>query len=121
MPQGVPGIADRCLIFIVEAGGQVGMAHVQDLLQVGHLPEAFDTLAVDVQVEVYEIKGLEDIADAAAAVEVKSAIEHDILYLEGLGGRDQANHAIGDGDPIIIGGVDGVSADDPGGGLGRGL
>lgn len=93
------------------------MAHVQELLEVGHLPEAFDALAVDVEVEVYEIKGLEDIADAATAVEIKCAIEDDVLCLEGLGGRDQAYHAIGDGDPIIIGGVDGVGADDPGGDL----
>ena|SRR5882757_7449332 len=96
------------------------MLHVQDLLQVGHLPEAFDTLAVDVQVQVDEIKGLEDIADAAPAVEIKSAIEDNVLYLEGLGGRDQPQHAIGDGDPVITGRVDGISANDPGGGLSKG-
>ena len=70
-------------------------------------------MVVDVQEEVDEIEGLQDIADAAPAVHVEGAVQHDILCLERLCGRHQADHAVGDGDPIIVSRIDGVGADGP--------
>lgn len=80
-----------------------------------HLAEAADAVVIDIEVAIDEVEGLEDIADAAAAVKVECAIEHNVFSAERLGGGDEADHAIGDGDAEVVSGVDGVGADCPGG------
>jgi hypothetical protein len=82
----------------------------------GDLPEAFDAAAVYIEVEVDEVECFEDVADAATAIEVKGAVEDDVFCLEGISGGYEADHAVGYGDAIVVGWVDGVGLDGPGGG-----
>src|SRR6185437_884142 len=90
LSQRIPGIADGGFVLIIERRGETGMVHVQYLAKVADFFEAADAVIVDVQVEVYEIEGLEDIADATATVEIESAVEDDIFGLEWIGRRDNA-------------------------------
>ena len=115
MTEGVPGIADGGLVLEVKAGSETGILHVEDLAEVRYLAEAADAIVVNIQIAIDEVEGLEDIADAAASVEVEGALENNVFCAEGVGGGDDADHAIGDGDAEIVGGVDGVGADGPGG------
>ena len=115
MTEGIPGIADGGLVLVVKAGGEAGILHVQDLAEVRYLAEVADTIAVDIQVRIDEVECFEDIADAAASIQVESALENNVFGAERVGGGDDADHAIGDGDAEIVGGVDGVGADCPGG------
>jgi len=81
---------------------------------VGYLAKASDAVVVDVEPGVDEIERFEDIADAAAAVEVESPVEDDVFCAEGVGGGDESDHAVGDGDAVVVGRVDGVGVDGPG-------
>jgi len=84
-----------------------------------YLAEAADAVAVNIQVTIDEVEGLEDIADAAAPVEIEGALENNVFGAEGVGGGDDADHAIGYGDAEVMGGIDRVGADRPG--IGGGL
>lgn len=75
-------------------------------MEVRYLAETADALVVNVQIAIDEVEGLEDIADAAASIEVEGALENNVFGAEGVGGGDDADHAIGDGDAEIVGGVD---------------
>src|SRR5580658_5865132 len=83
-------------------------------MEAGDLVEVSDAIAVDVEVEVDEIECLEDVGNAAAAVEVEGAVEDDVFGTEGIGGGDEADHAVGDGDAEVMRRVDAVGVDGPG-------
>ena len=114
MAERIPGIADGGFVLVVEGGGERGVTHVEGLTEVGGLFKIVDAVVVDVEVQIDEIKCFEDIADTAASILIEGAVEDDIFCLEGIGRGYEPEHAVGDGDPEIMGGIDGVGADDPG-------
>src|ERR1700742_4642377 len=114
MAKGVPGVTDGRLVFVVEGCGQAGVAHIECLSQVYHLFEIVDPLIVDIEEEVDEVEGLEDVADATTAIEVECTVKTDALCPEGVSRRNETDHSVGDGDAVIVSGVDLVGGDGPG-------
>jgi len=90
------------------------------LPEVGDLSEAFDAAAVYIEVKVDEVECFEDVADATAAIKIEGAVEDYVFCLKGIGGGYEADHAVGYGDTVVVGWIDGVGLDGPGGGGGWG-
>ena len=111
-------VRDTQLVAHIKCCGQLGAAHIERLFVCGNILSS-DAAAIHIEVHIDEIESFENIADAAAAIVVVSAVEHHVFNPHRFGRRDQANHAIGHSDAIIVGRINVVCDDMPGVVLGK--
>src|ERR1044072_4479780 len=87
--------------------------HVELLFKAGNGLSIY-IVTVNAETHVEQVEAAQEIADTATAVEVISASEDDIFYFEGFRGGNDADHAVGNGNAVVVGRIDLGGGDLPG-------
>src|SRR5260370_41338795 len=88
LAEGVPGIADGCLVAIVKAGGEAGALHIEGLVGMGHLFGIVEAAGGAMGIKGCEDGGVWGVAVGSPGIRVEEANSDSNLFSLGGGGGE---------------------------------